>query len=84
MTPAAKDPDRHENPGVLARPGKDLRDQAKHVLEARGWTMNDFLVASLVLLTKNPDAMLKRLAEFRPPRKFGRPKKVAPPEPDEA
>jgi hypothetical protein len=74
-----RDPDRHENPGVLARPDLKLRDQAKAVLDANGWTMNDFLIACLVLLTKNPGAMLNRLAEFRPPRKVGRPKKKAPP-----
>jgi hypothetical protein len=70
-----KDPDRHENPGVLARPSKQLRDQARGILKANGWTMNDFLVACLVLLTRNPTAMLDRLKEFRPPAKKGRPRK---------
>lgn len=75
MTEGTKDPDRHENPGVLARPAKRLRDSARVILEAHGWTMNDFLVACLVLMTKNPAAMLNRLEDFRPPPKKGRPKK---------
>ncbi|MFE0530453.1 hypothetical protein ACFW0V_22945 [Micromonospora parva] len=44
-------------------------------LAGRGWTMNDFLVACLVLLSKNPQALLHRLQEFRPPKKSGRPPK---------
>ncbi len=78
----AKDPDRHGNPGVLARPDTKLRDQAREILDARGWTMNEFLIACLVLLTENPDAMLKRLTQFKPERKNGRPKKKAPPATD--
>jgi len=75
MAREKKNPDRHENPGVLARPTPDIRDTAKRELSARGWTMNDFLVACLVLLSKNPQAMLDRLQEFRPPAKKGRPPK---------
>ena len=75
VTEGVKDPDRHENPGVLARPNKQLRDQARDILDARGWTMNEFLIACLVLLTKNPKAMLGRLDEFKPPYKRGRPRK---------
>lgn len=79
MTGPLKDPDRHENPGVLARPSKPLRDQARVLLKAKDWTMNEFLVACLVLLTRNPKAMLERLDEFRPPRKKGRPRKSGQP-----
>jgi hypothetical protein len=75
VTEGVKDPDRHENPGVLARPDRRLRDRAKEILDANGWTMNDFLIACLILLTKNPSAMLARLADFKPPRKVGRPPK---------
>lgn len=76
MASDLKDPDRHTNPGVLARPDPELRDAAKQVLGERGWTMNDFLVACLVLLTKNPKAILDRLDEFKPPPKPpGRPSK---------
>lgn len=75
MAEGVKDPDRHENPGVLARPDRKLRDQARAILEANDWTMNDFLIACLVQLTRNPGAMLNRLAEFRPPRKRGRPRR---------
>ena len=72
-----KNPDRHATrSGVLGRPDPELRDKAQDILAAHGWTMNDFLVACLVLLTKNPDPMLKRLAGLRPePKKPGRPKK---------
>lgn len=77
MARALKNPDRHDKPGVLARPTPEIRDAAKNALaEQPGeWTMNDFLVACMVLLTKNPKAMLERLAEFRPPPKKGRPPK---------
>lgn len=76
VTDGLKDPDRHENPGVLARPSPELRDEVRELLKRKGWTMNHFLIACLVLLTKNPDAMLERLNEFRPPPpRKGRPKK---------
>ncbi|MER7166805.1 hypothetical protein ABT336_12175 [Micromonospora sp. NPDC000207] len=79
MARELKNPDRHENPGVLARPTTELRDEAKQVLASNGWTMNDFLVACLVLLTRNPGPMLERLKEFKPvPKKPGRPPKRAP------
>ena len=68
-------PDRHRDAAILVRPTVQLRDQARAILEANGWTMNDFLIACLVLLTKNPSAMLNRLKEFRPPEKKGRPRK---------
>lgn len=70
-----KDPDRHEKPGVLARPDEQLRDDTRAILKAADWTMNDFLVACLVLLTKERGALLKQLEEHRPPRKRGRPRK---------
>lgn len=75
MADGLKNPDRHRDPGVLARPSAELREEAKKVLAAEGWSMNDFLVACLVLLTRNPKAMLARLAEFRPTPRRGRPKK---------
>lgn len=75
VTESVKDPDRHENPGVLGRPTRELRDEAQAVLKANGWDMSSFIVACLVLLTRNPDAMLARLREFRPASKRGRPRK---------
>lgn len=76
MARELKNPDRHDKPGVLARPTPEIRDAAKQVLADNDWTMNDFLVACMVLLTRNPGAMLDRLKEFRPPqRKPGRPPK---------
>ncbi|MEV0396739.1 hypothetical protein [Polymorphospora rubra] len=51
------------------------------ILAEHGWTARDFLIASPSLLTKNPAAMLDRLAQFRPPRKKkGRPPKRPPPD----
>lgn len=71
-----KDPDRHENPGVLGRPARELRERAQEVLAAYGWSMNDFLVACLGLLTKRPKTFLRELEPFKPPRKRGRPRKA--------
>lgn len=67
-------PDRHERDKTTFRPPPEVKAAAQEVLNDRDdWTMNDFLVACLVLLAKNPQAMLDRLAEFRPPPKKGRP-----------
>lgn len=60
-----KNPDRHRDPGVLARPSPELRDQAKEVLDSAGWTMNDFLIACLSALTRNPAEMLRSLSRYR-------------------
>ena len=76
MSPPARDPDRHANPGVLARPAPETAEAAREELKRAGWTMNDFLVACLVLLTRNPAAMLTRLDEFRPAQRRGRPRKA--------
>jgi hypothetical protein len=70
-----KNPDRHREPGVLARPSPELRDEAKQLLADAGWTMNEFLIAALVLLTKNTKPFLGHLDEFRPERRKGRPRK---------
>lgn len=78
VTDGLKDPDRHENPGVLARPSPQLRDEAREILKRESWTMNQFLVACLVLLTKNPRAMLARLEEFKPALRNGRPRRDKP------
>lgn len=68
--------DRHERDKTTFRPPPEVKADAQKVLNEHGdWTMNDFLVACLVLLAKNPKAMLDRLAEFRPPPKRGRPPK---------
>lgn len=66
-------PDRHRKPGVLTRVDADRRDAAREVLEARGWTMSDFLAACIELVIANPDAMLNRLKQFRPEVRIGRP-----------
>lgn len=75
VTEGVKDPDRHKNPGVLGRPTPELREQAQAALEVHGWSMNDFLVACLGLLAKDPRAILALLEPFKPPRKRGRPPK---------
>jgi hypothetical protein len=71
-----KDPDRHKLPGVLARPEPKVAAAAREELRKAGWSMNDFLVACLALLTRNPAAMLGRLDEFRPTPRRGRPRKT--------
>jgi hypothetical protein len=73
-TDATKNPDRHRTrSGVLGRPNPELRANAIETLDARDWTMNEFIVAALEVLTRNPDPMLARLAKYRPERRKGRP-----------
>ncbi len=77
MADKPKNPDRHKTPsGVLGRPDPELRDQAQRILTEHDWTMNQFLIACLVLLTKNPKALLARLAEYKPALRWGRPPKA--------
>lgn len=66
-------PDRHRYPIVASRPDPQTRQAITVALKARGWTLNDFLVACMRLGAANPDAMLRRLAQFRPPARRGRP-----------
>lgn len=69
-------PDRHRQDKATFRPPPEAKKAAQDVLNSRDdWTMNDFLVACLVLLAKNPDAMLTLLAEFKPEPRRGRPKR---------
>ncbi|MFI1194168.1 hypothetical protein ACH4T9_13035 [Micromonospora sp. NPDC020750] len=69
-------PDRHQRDKTTFRPPDEVKTEAQRVLAGRDdWTLNDFLVACMVLLTRNPDAMLDRLKDFRPPPKKGRPRK---------
>lgn len=68
-------PDRHRNPAVISRPTPELHTTTKTTLDANDWTMNEFVIACMELVNRNPAAMLKRLAAFKPPRKKGRPPK---------
>lgn len=70
--------DRHQAPARTFRPPPEVYEAAQKVLAERGWTINDFVSASLSLVTQNTDAMLKRLSQFRPPERRGRPKKDQP------
>jgi hypothetical protein len=74
MTRARRD-GRHLQGKLTFRPTTEIRDAAQLELTRADWTMHDFLSACMVLLAKNPEAMLMRLADFRPPRKRGRPPK---------
>lgn len=69
--------DRHQHDKTTFRPPPEVKTEAQNALAKHPgeWTMNDFLVACLVLLAKDPGPMLERLAEFRPPPKKGRPRK---------
>lgn len=73
MTDEPKNPDQHETrSGVLARPDPELREATRALLAQHGWTMNDFLIACMVVLGENPKGMLERLAKVRPaPKKPG-------------
>ena len=68
--------DAHQTPGMLVRPDPHRRKAGETELRERGWTMNDFVDACLALVAANPDAMLRRLSQFRKPRPRGRPKKT--------
>jgi len=70
---SATNPDRHRNRPIMARPDPQLREHAQRLLAEHGWTTSDFMIAALMLLTRNPEAMLRRLADFRPPARRGRP-----------
>ena len=68
-------PDRHKTrTGVFARLTPELRGSAQSILEANGWTMNDFLLACLMLLARNPQPFLARLDQVLPGRSRSRPK----------
>lgn len=78
-------PDRHQAKRTTLRNiPDDLKTEVHRILDAHTaepkWTLNDLLIASMVMLTKNPAAYLKRLEEFRPPYKRGRPPKTPPAE----
>lgn len=73
-----KNPDRHRLPGVLARPDPETREAIRQALEARGWSLNEFLIACMKLGAANPDAMLQRLRQFRPDIRNGRPARQDP------
>lgn len=76
--PKSSDRHRKKEGGVHARPDLPDRDAAREILEARGWTMNEFLIASIRFLPENPDHYLRRLNPYRPePVPTGRPKKAA-------
>jgi hypothetical protein len=71
-----RNPDRHRDPGVLARPSPELREQSKQVLGDAGWTMSDFLIACLAAVVRNPAGMLASLAKYRlDPKPRGRPRR---------
>jgi hypothetical protein len=67
--------DRHERDKATFRPPPEVKAAAHAELAKADWTLNDFLVACLVALTKSPKEMLAQLERFRPPRKMGRPRK---------
>jgi hypothetical protein len=68
--------DRHKLPAMLTRPDPELRARLTAKLADRGWTMSDFVIACMELGDRNTDAMLKRLAQFKPSRRMGRPPKT--------
>lgn len=68
--------DRHLGKRTTVRPPTEVKVAALGVLRDNGWSLNDFVQACLVLVTKNPKDMLPSLERFRPPPKKGRPKKT--------
>lgn len=74
MTDTTKNRDRHQNPVMATRPDPELRAKTAATLADNDWTMNEFVAACMELVNRNPAAMLKRLAAFKPPRKKGRPR----------
>jgi hypothetical protein len=76
MTEAETPDQKNNGTGVLARPTAELRAEALRVLGENGWSMNQFLIASLEMVTRNPHGMLGSLARFKPPPgKPGRPRR---------
>jgi hypothetical protein len=74
MPTDAERPDRHtQRHGVYARTGQTLRDTTQATLAERDWTLNEFIIAAMELVNRNPDAMLARLAKYRPTIPKGRP-----------
>lgn len=67
----------HRTDKATFRPPAEVKDAARKVLdEAEGWTLNDVLVACLVLLAKRPKTFLKQLEPYKPASKRGRPPKT--------
>jgi len=72
----------HAEPAITVRAPKDLSDEAKDVLKARGRTMRAFVVACLTRLTTDSGNFLALLDDDWPPEKpRGRPRQT-PTEPD--
>jgi hypothetical protein len=68
-------PDLHRESTSTARPPVEVKKAAQAVLDAAGWTFNDFVVACLLMLAKRPKTFLRQLESFRPPPNRGRPKR---------
>ncbi|MFI6228661.1 GIY-YIG nuclease family protein [Micromonospora echinospora] len=68
-------PSRHRNKPLSIRPDRDLQERTKATLAAHDWSLTEFVTACMELVNRNPDAMLGRLNEFKPPRVRGRPPK---------
>lgn len=67
--------DRHAGHRRTFRPPDADYEDALNTLRAHDWTMNEFLIACLVMAAKNPRDMLKSLAATRPQLRRGRPPK---------
>lgn len=56
-------------PAILAELSPETRLAVERELAEGDWTTQDFLLASLTMLTRNPEQYLKRLGEVYPKRR---------------
>ncbi len=67
--------DLHREPKAALRPPAEARKAAKAALEGKGWTLNQFVTACMLMLAKRPAMFLRELEPFKPEIKRGRPSK---------
>jgi hypothetical protein len=63
----------HQHRKISVRPPAEVREGAKTVLAEHGWTMQQFVTASLRALNDAPERCLTALEPFKPEVRRGRP-----------
>jgi|GEM_PF-4160000 len=67
----------HKHPKMSVRPPIEVREAAKAALDARGWTMQEFVTACLEIVGRDPGKLFPVIAAAKPEIKRGRPPKQA-------
>jgi hypothetical protein len=74
---------RHADRSESTRVPPEVSDAARAELEARGWTVFEFLGACLATVARRPTELIAMVESNRPAKKpKGRPRKAAPPPTD--